>query len=311
MYPKGRMVKYEASNWIDIPTVGNADADDHLDSAEEVANPLTVLQNDSKDWTRPEIPIKLWRGTPNGIGKELLPTDKELFEQDLEINVTSSRAITASIKSATGITAITTEVGGSPVLPDQIAEGISKLGQGQSIDIMYVPGSNAKDLMDNNERVIAYTSEAKGVPAYKVSINQTIVPSGAALIQLNKVETQTRMQRADINRHEEQRGFEIEMALAAIQNDDQDYGKGITQIWTVNADGIVKTDLEIIEELERDKALGVIDNRGIARVRVAELAEADNDTIDEYLGELIPVATEPELPAIARVGLGNATVTTS
>jgi hypothetical protein len=302
MYPKGRMVKYEGTDWAAIPNVGHADANDHMDSAEEVANPLTVLQNDSKDWTRPEIPVVLWRGTTNGIGKELLPTSEVLFQQDKEINLSACRALTAGIKSATGVIVLNTEVGGSPVMPDQVAEGITQLKAGQSLNILSVPAINADRLMASIESIIAFLSESFGVPNYKLTINNNLAAmSGEALIQLNRTEMEMRQRRADINRGNVDRIFNIEMALAAIDNDDQTFGNRIKQAWIVGSEGVIKSDLVVIEETERLKAVKAIDERGVVRALIPEFTDATDEAIDEYLDGFKEEPAPPQQPALNRL----------
>jgi len=79
-WPNGRQVKYISSEWHMVPDV-DAQGDGHVEhynNAGEIDNPLTTLQEVSGDYSIPEIPIVIWRGTPSGIGKELIPTTPSL-----------------------------------------------------------------------------------------------------------------------------------------------------------------------------------------------------------------------------------------
>jgi hypothetical protein len=163
-YPKGRMVKYTANNWYEIPIVGADGSVDHRDAGDEIANPLTVLQDTAQDWTIPEIPVSLWQGSVNGAGSELLPTYTTLYEQDKEINLAASRQMFAGVRSATGIIVFSTELGGSPVVSDNLGEGLSMLKPGQSLNVLSVPGINQKYLMDTIKDTVAFLSESYGVP---------------------------------------------------------------------------------------------------------------------------------------------------
>ena len=292
-YPRGRMVKYESTNWFDIPEIGAEGAQDYYEG-EEIANPLTVLQDESKDWTVPEIPVVLWQGTVDGVGVELLPTNTTLYEQDKEINLAASRQLFAGIRSATGVIAFSTELGGSPIISDNIGEATSMLRPGQSLNILSVPGSNTTALMDAVEKNIAYLGESFAVPAYKLTVSQnTQVPSGVALVELTKPESQYRQTRANINRQNMDRIFRIERGLAARANGNPAYGAGIKQIWTVKDPAVTYSDIEKLDILLREKQAGIIDEREIVRQRLPQFADATDEEIDLYLDGLRKAPAAP------------------
>ena len=302
VYPKGRMVKYESAQWYEIPEAEAQGAVEHYDRADEIANPLTVLQDSAQDWGIPEIPVVLWYGTADGIGSELIPTDDNLFENDKEINLSECRLMTAAIKSATGVIVFSTELGGSPVMPDNLSEGLVALKPGQSLNVLNVPGANSAALDNVTERLTAYISEAYGVPSYKISIGKnTQIPSGVALVEMNKPEANYRRDRANTNAANVSRIFNIERGLAAIDNDDPSFGAGIKQTWVVNDPTYTQTEAEIQAAIKEDIALGVIDKRAAVRMRVDGMESATDEQIDTYLASLV-AATAAAPRAIGRFG---------
>jgi hypothetical protein len=295
MYPKGRMVKYEASMWYQIPEVGNEGANDHMDAAEEVANPLTVLQDDAQNWTIPEIPVVLWYGSPDGAGSSLLPVSTNLYENDKELNLAECRLLTGGVKSATGIIVFSNELGGSPIMPDNLSEALVQLKPGHALNVLHVPGANVTALDGVVEKLGAYISEKYGVASYKLSVGgNTNIPSGVALVELNKPETKYRQGRADMNRAGMDKIFQIEKGLAAIDNEDPNFGAGITQTWTVNDPTFTQTEAEIQAAIKEDIALGVIDKRGAVRARVPSMENATDEEVDAYLETLLVVAPAPQ-----------------
>ncbi len=304
-YPKGRMVKYNAAKWSDIPNVGQQNADDTVDSKGELTNPLTALQDSAKDWAIPEIPIALWKGNVNGVGEELLPTSATLYKNDIEVNLAACRALTANIKSATGMVVVSKDVGASPVMPKGISEATTILNAGQSVNVLQVPAANSAVLMDTIEKIVAYMSEAFGVPAYKTTISSdTTVPSGVALKELNKPEERTRQARANINRQNIDRIFKIEVGLAAIDNKSPDFGKGIIQTWTVNKESFAMSELDVIAVQEKElNTLKIKDVNDIAKERIPSLANATDAELEKHFeAKAIEVVEPPALPAVATIG---------
>ena len=295
-YPRGRMVRYVSNSWKDVPAVNSDNAIEHYDRAGEIGNPFTILQDDAKDYTLPEYPIAVWYGGSSEIN-EILPVNSELYESALEIDLANSRVLLASLKSATGMVVFSRELGASPVVPDNLGEGVSILGAGQSLNVLSVPAVNSdvagKLVADN----MAMLAEANGLPSYKLAMSKmTQVPSGVALEELDRPAQQTRQRRADINRHSMNRIFEIEMCLAKIDNDDVTFGNGIRQIWTVNPLNH-KTEIDLLNEAKMLKELEIADRKEIAK-HVLPKIETDEQA-EAYIAELEETEEEPQ-PQLGR-----------
>ena len=298
-YPRGRLVKYVASSWKDIPAVNSESASEHYDKSGEIGNPFTILQDDKHDYTLPEYPVAVWYGGSNDA-VSLLPVDTELYDNSLEIDLANSRILLASLKSATGMVVFSRDNGASPIIPDNLGEGVNILGAGQSLNVLSVPAVNAetagKIVADN----MAMLAEAYGLPSYKLAMSKmTQVPSGAALNELDKPAQDTRQRRAGINSASMNRIFNIEMCLARIDNDDKNIFDGISQRWTVQP-LTHETELDRLEEAQRLKDLGITDNKELVK-KVFDDIDTDEEA-EKYLEDL-EVVDETANPTLGRFGV--------
>lgn len=289
-HPNGRFVKYESKEWHNIPDIGDNDTDDYMlgdDEYSEVANPLTVLQDDTGDYTTPEYPIITWQGTTQGIGKYLLPVQTSTYEMCKEIDLSSSRASMSANKNARGFIAYTNEGG---VLANQGAtddEGVQNLSPGQSVMILTVPAGNIQVANDTINMRIKSLADSWSVPQYNLAIDTATVPSGTALMETNRPQIKFQNKRKDINDGQIQRLFEIEKALAGIETGSE-VGSDVEQVWLLKPADIFKTDLEIINETKELLALGLIDKAN-ALVRIEGMT---TEEAQEFIDSLVitPVA---------------------
>jgi hypothetical protein len=291
-YEDGRIVRYTASNWYDIPEIGHKDAIEAGDNG-EVLNPFTKLQDASGDMLSPEIPLALWYGMPDQAGGELLPTVDTLYQTDMELNLSACRALSAHNKAADGMFVVTTEVGSTPHVIDSIAAGVSQLPEGHSITSVSVSGSNARELMETVQLDCAYISESYGVAAYKTIVNQNAqVPSGEALKQLDKPENQIRQDRADLNNSGFERIFRIEKAVANINRGTTDYGKGIGQTVIVKPLTVEQPINIMVDVVRTLKELGLVDDVGAVK-RLEGLFPEFEDSTDEQIREEMAKIVKP------------------
>jgi hypothetical protein len=283
-YPQGRFVKYWSDNWYDVPEVGTqGEFTDYMDG-EEIANPLTLWQDQQQDWSSPEIPVTLWRGTINGIGAELMPIDSSLYDQCKEFDLAASRILNAGVKSARGVYVVSREEGASPVFSSNIDEGVALLQPGQSMVATYVPGANSKTAMEIVETQVAMTAESRGVPAYQLSLStNTNFPSGTALVEANKPKSEKRMARVEINRAGMDRIYKTELSLIGMENG-APVGQGVKQTWLYKPESISMTDLDVLTLEEKKKAIGLTDEAQIL-VDTDERFET-REQAEEYLAKL-------------------------
>lgn len=299
-YPQGRMVKYQSNNWKDIPRVGELRAVDTLDSDGQPVNPLTRLQDVSGDYSAPEYPILMWNGTTRKIGTSLMPCDVVAFKNAMESDLATSRILTSSLKSASGMTVFSAESGASPVVPENIVEGLIALKPGQALNVISVPAINSKYAGDFIGDLNAMISESAGVPSYRLGMSKmTLIPSGVALQELDKPAQKQRQWRADLNRANIDRLFQIECCLARIENDDPFFGIGVRQKWIVRDFEYASNPVEQMTAEKLAQEIKVGGRREAARKYNVALRDASNDTVDAYL-EALDIPEAPTAPSLGR-----------
>jgi len=295
-YPNGRFVQYKAKEWSSIPSLDADGIEDYM-VGDEIYNPLTYLQDTTKDYTSPEYPIRIWQGTTSGIGKELLPVNTGLYDSCREIDLTSSRVSMAANKGARGAWFFTNEGGVSPNQPASLDEGISKLEPGQSVLVLTVPAANIEQANTVNDANTKYLADSWSIPSYLMSIDGSVqLPSGAALLKANEPLVKFIQKRKAINNSQMNRLFQIEKALASIEAGSV-IGEGIEQTWTLKPMEVLKTDTEKLTELKLKKELEIVDKATI-------LAEVEGITIEQAQEQIdnLVVAAAPNSTA-NRLGL--------
>jgi hypothetical protein len=290
MYETGRFVQYEASSPFSIPAVGSQDINEYM-IGEEIYNPLTYQQDSAGDYTTPEYPIATWQGTTQGIGTELLPVQTNLYEIAKEIDLSSSRVAMSANKAARGAWFFTNEGGASPNQPASLDEGIAKLEAGQSVMVLSVPAANIGEATKVIDDLTVYLADQYSVPTYMLKVGDrslvsgNTMPSGAALLELNKPQVKFEHMRRDINSTSMDRIFQIEKALAGIENGTP-VGTDIEQIWTLRPASILKTDLEKLAEAKLELEMELTD-------RAHVLSEKKGITVEEAQEELDALVIAP------------------
>jgi hypothetical protein len=199
----------------------------------------------------------------------------------------------AANKGARGAWFFTNEAGASPNQPESFDEGVSKLEAGQSALVLSVDASNIDSASKVNADVTAYLANSYSVPPYQMPSGQatgtravTGIPSGIALVELNRPLTLQRQRRFKLNESSMDRVFHIETALASIEAG-TDVAVDVVQKWQVLPVELHKTDTELLTELKAKQELGVVD--------AAQIVVETNDSIETreeaqaYLDELTPV----------------------
>lgn len=268
VYPQGRQVKYKADNWYSVPDVNSEESQDaieYLDDAGEIANPLTLWSNTQANGLGiPEYPIAAWLGSTKGYGKSILPVDYSLYKQTKELDLATSRVLMSTLKSARGVFALTKAEGASNKIPETYDEGTTILEQGLSLATHSIPGINANYSNAIIANLAAHTSEAWRVPAYRLAINDsTTIPSGVALIELNKPLMEMHQERAEKNRENVNRIFHIENALASLNNGQQQ-GEDIIEYWEPHQIDLRLSEKERIENAVAKKNAGIMDVNHVA-----------------------------------------------
>ena len=290
-YPRGRYARWdgESDSWKSAPAPGAAGCWDWMD-ADDIANPLTLWQEETGDYSIPEYPLIAWYGMTSPIS-EVLPVSDSLYEASLEIDLTASRISMAANKGARGAWFLTQEAGASPVQPSSFDEGVKALEPGQGAIVLTVPSSNVEVAASTNDRNARYLADEYGVPSYMISGADTTyqIPSGVALQEIQKPLQRTLESRYEANEASMERLFRVECGLIGMETGDM-FGDGVEQIWTLRT---ALSELPILERLAEQQqriTMGLSD----AAQALVDLGDyPDREAAAEYLATLTTVAPEP------------------
>ena len=217
-YPVGRLVKYQAEKWSEIPEVGaggydwtTADTWEMYPQLDTIANPMTLHQDGESALY--EYPIITWHMDSTGDGIGLLPvTGLALYDQVFELDVELSRDIEASGRSAAGSWILNN--GSDVPVTGAINEGMTILGRDQTATLLSHSASNAREAMDVINSVAESTAKRYHIPGYMVSDKAAAsITSGYMVELLNYPLVQDRKHREEINTGSMERKFEIEKQL--------------------------------------------------------------------------------------------------
>jgi hypothetical protein len=238
-WAKGRLVRYEANEWKDIPDPGEGgfdwvDSDEWLKFPERdrIANPLTVYQDSSSALY--EYPLLTWHMDQTAYGTTLLPvTGTALYDQVFELDVEMSRIIEAGGRSAAGTWVLNNEKGSQ--IHGVWNEGMVIANREQTVSLLSHPASNAKDALLIIDKVAERTASRYHVPGYMVATTETFqVPSGIALQVMNQPLLQDRQQRFEVNQSSMARKFEIEKELGNFTQGQDVVPVDATERWAPN-----------------------------------------------------------------------------
>ncbi|MHC4621670.1 MAG: hypothetical protein ACYTEQ_28340, partial [Planctomycetota bacterium] len=265
-WDNGRFVRWTGGDWDSIPDPSEGDPNimDYRNSAGEIANPLTEWKQ-KVDYSSPEIPLVPWYGSSIGWGTDILPIDSQIYTQDKEINVASSRLLMSSLKSARGVFAFTKDKAASNVVQEIMDEGPVVMHKGQELDVKGVAAVNSLQAFDVLARIAASVSEGRGVPAYMTRVEGSAdFPSGEALRQANEPLTKTLTMRTEINRAGVRRKYQLERAYAGMSWG-KEQGKGIVEHWQPPLKQFAETPEQILARGKEELAMKIADHVEIAK----------------------------------------------
>jgi hypothetical protein len=251
--PNGRMVKYQAETWSDMPAVGEGGAEYTLDGEfvigapiGEVANPLTVYQNESGDY-KVEYPIFNWQMDQTADGTSVFPiSGTTLFDVLFDLDVEYSRDIESSGRSARG--AWYADDPHALGFSKSLSEGESVMKRDQSATLLSHPASNAQQATEILQNALEQAAGAYNVPGYKVTTKESFqAQSGFALKIMDQPLTEDRLLRTRINESSSMRKFWIERALANAYNDTETIPTDVDELWKPGS-------LDTLETAEESRA---------------------------------------------------------
>lgn len=223
MYPLGRYCIFEAREWHDVPDPTNPAAmKDCLDytisgqmrtgaSVSQMANPLSLWADRSKDWSIPTYPFAICYHDPLNPG--LLPVSTSLYEICRELDLAASVVLMGAVKGSKPTRALKRgEM--SEDIPDA-DEGLILLGRGDELLNVGWPPDHARKAQEVIEQMARHVAEANHVAGWMVVADQTgEPPTGIALETMADDMGRFREQRIALNRTPAQgRRFQIEKAL--------------------------------------------------------------------------------------------------
>lgn len=295
-YEHGRHFVYKGSgtgsDTDELPEVGDDSIKWEYTVNDEPANPLTWLQNDQgADKVKYEYPITRLLGNDAASDKRVIATSHSMYLRAVEIDVSSSRNLTAANNSAQGIIAVTDEhnVG----LPEAVVGPIA-LRRGQTITSTGRDATNAV----NAGQVIADLkkeyAESEGVPAYRVLSDSAGPESGAALLIRHQPQLDRRKKRIKLNNEQVTKIGYVEAYLLHLHTDDYELSDDLRIQWQPGNWEPPRDATELIAELKEAKAIGAIDDvdiiqryhnletredaealKGLMVVEAAQLSKAD------------------------------------
>ena len=308
-YPNGRLVKYEAATWNEIPEPGTAALDYTTDGEFVVgpgqssfANPLTVYQEESKFESPVEYPVFNWQMDATGDGTSLFPTSgTQLFDITFDLDTELSRNIESAGRSARGAWFVTDPKSmgftGSP------SEGETVGKRDQAVTLLSHPASNAQQATEILVAVLEQAAGAYGVPGYKVATQENMqVPSGFALKILNQPMTQDREMRTRINQASALRKYHIERALVNALSTKTAIPLNAEEVWTPGPLADLQTDQEIRDDIDwklEKSAKSIVDF--IQEVNELKTREEAMDMLERNLeenGASTPTAPTPPAAGI-------------
>ena len=236
-YPYGRHVEYNAQSWDRIPRLGtdpNAiewtwDGSGDPDP-KKIANPLSYYAATNDNKLGVEYPVIVLRGglQISGMSDTITPLSASLYENSVEIDVAISRLIKDALNSARGKDVFSDPEGEG--LPRSF-EAVVPLARGQSMQVMGIPASNAKEAMEVVKDGSRSIAGGFSVPGYMVISEPGGQPESGYAIALRTTSlVKDREQRIKLNNHQVERQYAIEQGLLAVHADIA-VAEGTEQIW--------------------------------------------------------------------------------
>jgi hypothetical protein len=262
-HPDGRCFTFEADAVDDLPAVGDDKIKWEYTVGDEPANPLTWLQNDrGSDVVKYEYPIIRLLGSDAASDQRVIATSVSLYKRAMEIDVASSRNLTAANNAAQGITAVTDtrNVG----LPESVT-GPMALREGQSITVTGRDASNAVNagmVIDNVKKEYA---ESEGVPAYRVLSDSSGPESGAALMIRHQPQLDRRQSRVKLNQDQILKLGFLEVYFLDMHTSSVDVTANLQIDWNEGKWQPPRAMTEIVQELKEALDLGAIDEIEMVR----------------------------------------------
>jgi hypothetical protein len=298
-YPKGRCVVYTVNSldqWADVPPENNGRVleEYRLPNTNEIANPLTLAQDEHK--TQTEYPVAIFLGQDASADLGLFPTSGlALWRDTTEFDIAYSRVLSAAVEGARGLMVVKND-DGAP-LPRSMTGAVAGRDGLEVSKVGHEAAGASKSALEVLEAVSNRISNAYFVPAYQMTHDGTKAPqSGYSLDVQNMPLEQRRRERIELNEHALERVFWIERGLHLAHGGQGDIPEGVTQQW--NPGNIAKP----VDRAEQIANLGAATDKKyidyVRAVREYNGFSTDAQAIDwiEEMGERPPELSGPSTP---------------
>jgi hypothetical protein len=211
-YQYGRYVQYKSSTWHEIPEPDERDENiiDYRNERNELAAPLAWWAEQEKDYSIPVYPFAICYGSPMSCG--LMPVSTSMYEDCLELDLSSSLILGAAGKGARGKVVLKREEGGEP--PQNWDEGLVLISRGMTLTDAGLDPAKALAALEVERKLSRAISESWNVPGYFVTPEQEAAPpTGIAIKRMAEPMLRYRRDRIVANRASVRRRFAIERAL--------------------------------------------------------------------------------------------------
>lgn len=299
-YPYGRHVQYTAQRWDGWPDVGDPSAVDYVLDSGEIANPLSWLAA-TGNGVGSEYPIVLIDSGISVTSEKVAPVTTSLYENCLEIDVAFSRSLKDSLENALGTKVIT--AGMTTHLPKCLSGAVHLL-DGQTMDVKFVPNSNAQIAFDITKDQSRSIAEGYGVPGYMIIAEPGGIPeSGVALAIRTQPLLSNRQRRARINSKQVAKLFDVEKGLYQVYTGEE-LLPGVRQVWDAGRFIMPESPVDKITRLKAALDAGAItyvqlvrDYHNLATDDDAKrMIETMNEDKEEFPAPAAPQAARPGLP---------------
>jgi hypothetical protein len=314
-WPNGRYVQYQSTEpGSDVPDVGDGSAIEYEING-DIANPLTYLANQFPDLYIPEYPIAILDG---GIteGTGVMPVTSSLYNDAIEIDVSSSHLIGTSQDAARGTNALERDVQGVSQPTPKSLKGDVALGPGQKIVHVEHGAGESEVALRVLHGIMTSIAEGYGVPDYMAVPEQSgprggsqDTASGVALMVKTRPLKKARKKRIDKNKKAVKKIFDIEKGLIWLFDDDpaKELLFQCRQNWDAGELLIPENNKEKVDRLVQAKKDGVIDE--IQQIKEYYNLPTDEEAIEIYdrmkqrAADYPPLKQPEQPPAPKKLGL--------
>lgn len=253
----GRMVTYEGGSFWPIPDIGDERIVVEYKRDDAPCNPLTYVARREKGIGGGyEYPFIIIKGDQKYGSVELMPNTLTFLNNSLEIECAWSQILRQGVKAARGKDVLNLSAAGTD-LPTSL--DVVVCPDGVEYDYKAGNAGGVQAGISSVQAVSGALCTSRGVPNYIVISEQTTPESGIALVMRTAPLISARSRRINMNKEQISRIADIEMGLLfEMFPENIDMFLGVSCMWDPGKWEIPKDRITVLEELEKENALGVV-----------------------------------------------------